>query len=257
MPPIENLCLAGVVPVLPSLAEDEEEEGQLLNVNADTAAAAVAQALQAEKLVFLTDTPGILARQERTRQPDPGSDPRRVPRPDRQGRDRQGDDPQGRGLPDQPRSRASARPTSSTAGSATRCCWRSSPRAASAPRSSGTKQAAAADHGPVLGRPDFPEACPERRCQTARRSHLTGVSWSTHSQPANQSSQATIAQFDRYVIPNYRRFPVCLVRGEGSWVWDAEGNRYLDFFPGWGCNLRRSKRSGPAFVGGRTGVRTG
>jgi acetylglutamate kinase len=31
-----------------------------LNVNADTAAAAVAQALQADKLVFLTDTSGIL-----------------------------------------------------------------------------------------------------------------------------------------------------------------------------------------------------
>ena len=60
VPPIQNLCLAGVVPVLPSLAEDEDEEGQLLNVNADTAAAAVAQKLQAEKLVFLTDTPGIL-----------------------------------------------------------------------------------------------------------------------------------------------------------------------------------------------------
>jgi acetylglutamate kinase len=60
VPPIENLCLAGVVPVLPSLAEDQEEEGRLLNVNADTAAAAVAQALQADKLVFLTDTPGIL-----------------------------------------------------------------------------------------------------------------------------------------------------------------------------------------------------
>ena len=58
--PLENLCLAGVVPVLPSLAEDEAEEGRLLNVNADTAAAAVAQAIQAEKLVFLTDTPGIL-----------------------------------------------------------------------------------------------------------------------------------------------------------------------------------------------------
>ena len=54
---------------------------------------------------------------------------------------------------------------------------------------------------------------------------------------ANQSSSETIAQFDRYVIPNYRRYPVCLVRGEGSWVWDAEGHRYLDFFPGWGCNL--------------------
>jgi acetylornithine/N-succinyldiaminopimelate aminotransferase len=57
------------------------------------------------------------------------------------------------------------------------------------------------------------------------------------SQPERPGTSSTIAQFDRYVIPNYRRFPVCLVRGEGSWVWDAEGNRYLDFFPGWGCNL--------------------
>jgi predicted acetylornithine/succinylornithine family transaminase len=57
------------------------------------------------------------------------------------------------------------------------------------------------------------------------------------TQVAHASTEATIAQFDRYVIANYKRFPVCLVRGEGSWVWDAEGNRYLDFFPGWGCNL--------------------
>ena len=48
------------MPVLPSLAEDEQREGDLLNVNADTAAAAVASALRAEKLVFLTDTAGIL-----------------------------------------------------------------------------------------------------------------------------------------------------------------------------------------------------
>jgi acetylornithine/N-succinyldiaminopimelate aminotransferase len=54
---------------------------------------------------------------------------------------------------------------------------------------------------------------------------------------ARASSAATIAQFAKYVIPNYRRYPVCLVRGEGSHIWDAEGNRYLDFFPGWGCNL--------------------
>jgi predicted acetylornithine/succinylornithine family transaminase len=58
-----------------------------------------------------------------------------------------------------------------------------------------------------------------------------------HAQLAHRGSHETIAQFDRYVISNYRRFPVCLVRGEGSWVWDAEGHRYLDFFPGWGCNL--------------------
>src|SRR5262249_46329305 len=57
------------------------------------------------------------------------------------------------------------------------------------------------------------------------------------AQVAHQTSEETIAQFGRYVIPNYRRYPVCLVRGEGSFVWDAEGNRYLDFFPGWGCDL--------------------
>lgn len=51
------------------------------------------------------------------------------------------------------------------------------------------------------------------------------------------TSAATIDLFKRYVVPNYTRYPVCLVRGEGSYVWDAEGHRYLDLFPGWGCNL--------------------
>jgi acetylglutamate kinase len=53
-----DFCAANVVPIVPSLAQDAE--GGWLNVNADTAAAAVAAHLQAEKLVFLTDTPGIL-----------------------------------------------------------------------------------------------------------------------------------------------------------------------------------------------------
>lgn len=51
------------------------------------------------------------------------------------------------------------------------------------------------------------------------------------------SSHETQALFERYVIANYRRYPVNLVRGVGSEVWDAEGKRYVDFFPGWGCNL--------------------
>jgi predicted acetylornithine/succinylornithine family transaminase len=51
------------------------------------------------------------------------------------------------------------------------------------------------------------------------------------------SSAETVELFERFVIPNYRRYPVSLVRGEGSYVWDAEGTKYLDFFPGWGCNL--------------------
>ena len=56
---IETSAPAGVVPVIPSLAVDAGR-ADWLNVNADTAAAAVAAHLQAEKLVFLTDTPGIL-----------------------------------------------------------------------------------------------------------------------------------------------------------------------------------------------------
>lgn len=42
--------------------------------------------------------------------------------------------------------------------------------------------------------------------------------------------------FEKHVIPNYTRLPCALVRGAGSWVWDAEGKRYLDLFPGWGVN---------------------
>jgi len=54
---------------------------------------------------------------------------------------------------------------------------------------------------------------------------------------ASINSEQIIELFQQYVVPNYGRFPVALVRGEGPFVWDAEGNRYLDFFPGWGCNL--------------------
>ena len=61
---------------------------------------------------------------------------------------------------------------------------------------------------------------------------------SAHATPGiGPATQAVIDTFDRYVVPNYRRFPVCLVKGEGSRVWDAEGTVYLDLFPGWGCNL--------------------
>jgi acetylglutamate kinase len=55
---IADFAAAGVVPVIPSVALDAD--GAWLNVNADTAAAAVAANLQAEKLLVLTDTAGIL-----------------------------------------------------------------------------------------------------------------------------------------------------------------------------------------------------
>ncbi len=54
---IERLCHAGTVPVIPSMCI--AENGEKLNVNADTAATAVARALKAEKLVFLSDVNGV------------------------------------------------------------------------------------------------------------------------------------------------------------------------------------------------------
>lgn len=55
---IEVLSKAGMIPVIAPIATDTE--GGTWNVNADTAAGEIAAAIQAEKLVFLTDTPGLL-----------------------------------------------------------------------------------------------------------------------------------------------------------------------------------------------------
>jgi acetylglutamate kinase len=54
---IDNLCYAGQVPVIPSMCL--ADDGTKLNVNADTAAMAVAQSLGAEKFVFLSDVNGV------------------------------------------------------------------------------------------------------------------------------------------------------------------------------------------------------
>lgn len=53
-----RLLDAGFVPVVSPLCADEA--GQVLNVNADTVASAIARALAADKLVFLTDILGLL-----------------------------------------------------------------------------------------------------------------------------------------------------------------------------------------------------
>src|SRR5580698_6561177 len=40
----------------------------------------------------------------------------------------------------------------------------------------------------------------------------------------------------RYLLQNYARHPLVLVRGDGPWMWDAAGKRYLDFIAGIGVN---------------------
>ncbi len=55
---LEALVQGGYIPVVSSVAADEQ--GQVYNINADTVAGELAAALGAEKLILLTDTPGIL-----------------------------------------------------------------------------------------------------------------------------------------------------------------------------------------------------
>lgn len=55
---LKDLLGSGYIPVVSSLGYDDE--GGVYNINADTAAAAIAGALQAECLISMTNTPGLL-----------------------------------------------------------------------------------------------------------------------------------------------------------------------------------------------------
>ena len=59
--PVLAQLAAGRLPIVSSIAPDRDEPGQSLNVNADSAAAALAVALGAAKLVILTDVAGLYA----------------------------------------------------------------------------------------------------------------------------------------------------------------------------------------------------
>ena len=62
--PLDVLMAEGYLPVLSPIAYQSKTEAEgwrgLLNVNADTAAAEVASALGARRLIYLTDVPGVL-----------------------------------------------------------------------------------------------------------------------------------------------------------------------------------------------------
>jgi len=55
---LDRLLDGGFVPIVSPLCADDG--GQVLNINADTVSSAIARALAAEKLIFLTDIPGLL-----------------------------------------------------------------------------------------------------------------------------------------------------------------------------------------------------
>ncbi len=63
-----DLLESGRIPVISSIAIDEEEPSRVLNINADAAASAMAVALKASKLLMLTDVEGVYSNY-----PDPSS----------------------------------------------------------------------------------------------------------------------------------------------------------------------------------------
>ena len=118
------------IPVIATIGSDET--GQAYNINADTVAGAIAEAIGAEKLVYLTDIEGLrrdvadatsLIRQATADELD-----ELVGEGIIDGRH----DPQGRQLHPRRAQRCCIAPTSSTGGSPTCCCSRSSPTPASA-----------------------------------------------------------------------------------------------------------------------------
>ena len=50
------------------------------------------------------------------------------------------------------------------------------------------------------------------------------------------NSEQWIAKADKYIMKTYGRYPLVPVRGEGCYLWDAEGKRYLDFLAGVAVN---------------------
>src|SRR3989475_6315715 len=57
---LESLLLAGLTPVVAPVAPAAGGEGVPLNVNADHAAAAIAAALRAKELLYVSDVPGVV-----------------------------------------------------------------------------------------------------------------------------------------------------------------------------------------------------
>ncbi len=45
--------------------------------------------------------------------------------------------------------------------------------------------------------------------------------------------EKVIENYQQYVVGSYMRSGLVFVKGKGSYLWDIDGKKYLDFFPGW------------------------
>lgn len=59
------------------------------------------------------------------------------------------------------------------------------------------------------------------------------LSKTINDESIKMNTQEIIELFDKYVIANYGRLPRIIAKGEGCYLYDGDGNKILDMFPGW------------------------
>ena len=193
---VERLLAENLIPVVSTIGADLA--GQAYNINADTVAGALAAALGAEKVIYLTDVAGLLRDVGRSRQPHQSHLRPRAQVIDRRRVPHRRHDPQDHRLPRRPRRRGRLGPPA---------------RRARAPR------------GPA-------RAVHRRRHRhhdhaIDRRWGMSAASTTHPPEPVVPSGLTACPFWPTYAPPR-----VQFVRGRGTELWDSAGRRYLDFLCG-------------------------
>src|SRR3954464_9485974 len=66
----------------------------------------------------------------------------------------------------------------------------------------------------------------------SRACTASGLDWAGSSEGDPMDNQELVRRAQAVLFQNYRTQPIALLRGEGTWVYDADGKRYLDFIGG-------------------------
>ena len=189
---VRKISESGYIPVIAPLAAGTD--GSTYNVNADTAAGHVAKELAAEKLVLLTDVPGILDASLKTIS---SLDIKQAGEPRCERYSQRGHDTEDQVLPRRTRRR---------------------------------------------GQESAYNRRPRRPCAAPGGIYRP---WHRHADSGRIAMQQEwIEKGNKYLANTYKRFPIGIARGEGCWLWDLSGRRYLDFLSGISvCNLGHAPAS--------------
>jgi acetylornithine/N-succinyldiaminopimelate aminotransferase len=228
---LEKLLAEDLIPVVSTIGSGPD--GQPYNINADTVAGALAEAVRAEKVVFLTDVAGLLTDVE-----DPASLVSRITASELDALIAGG------------RLEGGMLPKITAALHAVRHGVASAhlldgriPHVVLVELFSDAGIGTMITNDDTGGdqSPSDPDQHPHGRLTQVSSNHLSG---SSPSEPAAGTATSAGAHPDAMaaprdlercpLMPTYAAPPVQFVRGEGSWLWDRTGKRYLDLLSGLG-----------------------